>query len=155
MNRPEDKWISPVYDRHGKIVRDEGSRVARDGDTLRFPMALMDHNTIQHGETKMTTSTYLATLDGVTMTKDSAIKQLQDQLAAERSRADRLEGELSATRAFHAPVQDAAPVRDELKERAVAAAHALRDRLIAENRAKYDGSTPQGSRAKQLSDAWR
>lgn len=112
---------------------DEESRVARDGETLRFPMALMDHNQLQKGEPKMN-DTDTVMIDGQTMSRDAAIEHLQGKVAALEARV---------------PVVDAAiAARDAARLRA-------RDSLLAQQAAKHNAETAHGAYVAGIRDSWK
>lgn len=173
------KWIAPtapiassrppprVFDASGReITHDDDRKAVPPGARVYVPLMLQDSTDnlalphqphSQPKDSEMTFSPHLTVLDGKTVTKDEALKSLQDQLTDAKSRADRLEGELSAMKAFHAPAA-AQPVHDAtatLRDAAVESRLRLRDHLLAQQSAKFDGSSPSGARAKELRDAWQ
>lgn len=171
------KWIAPtapitssrppprVFDANGReITHDDDRKAVPPGARVYVPLMLQDSTDnlalphqphYQPKDSEMTFSPHLTVLDGKTVTKDEALKSLQDQLTDAKSRADRLEGELSALKAFHAPTQPTQDPVAALRDAATESALRLRDRLRAENAAQHAGTTASGARAKELRDAWQ
>lgn len=113
---------------------DEEGRVARDGDTLRFPMALMDHQPIK-GESKMTTAT--VTVNDKAMSAEDVVRALEAK-----------DAEIAALKA-QIPVADAAiAARDAARLRA-------RDSLLAQQAAKHNAETAHGAYVSGIRDSWK
>ena len=147
-----------VFGEDGReILLDGRNAIVPDGGCVRLPVLLID--LANKGDIPVVASSYLVDIDGRTMSKDAAVRELQARLADAERRAEGFEGQLAAMDAVHAPNQ---PQHDPVKAAYLETGRQMRAQIIAENlrraalqRGEVAPQTPAEQYARALSNAWK